>query len=83
MFNDFEGTTTVRWSGVTISSCDDSYLLHYTIDEGRVNEIPTTSLTYNITNSPLCSEIYFQLWTVSESGKLSDEYLEQDYTGEN
>lgn len=30
---------------------------------------------------PLCSDILIRLWTVSETGKISEEYVERNYTG--
>ncbi|KAK9685964.1 hypothetical protein QE152_g37551 [Popillia japonica] len=76
---DSDGIVRIHWSE-TGFTCNGSYILGYSIDAGAQTEILTGDRQYMIWDIPLCSDILIRLWTVSETGKISEEYVERNYT---
>ncbi|GJQ71907.1 hypothetical protein Trydic_g3016 [Trypoxylus dichotomus] len=71
----------IAWSGpVLVTNCNNSYMFRYSVNGGTEIEITTTDLSYRLRDVSLCSDVVLLFWTVSESGNLSDEYLERNYT---
>ncbi|GJQ71905.1 hypothetical protein Trydic_g3014 [Trypoxylus dichotomus] len=71
----------ISWSGPALATdCNNSYMFRYSVNGGTEIEITTTDLSYRLRDVSLCSDVVLLFWTVSESGNLSDEYLQRNYT---
>ncbi|KAK9685965.1 hypothetical protein QE152_g37550 [Popillia japonica] len=77
--SEIAGDVRIEWTRAT-SSCDGSYLLQYSIKGKPQIEVPTTDLGHTVVQPPICSDMLIQLRTVGESGRISEESLNQNYT---
>ncbi|KAK9685985.1 hypothetical protein QE152_g37547 [Popillia japonica] len=74
-----EGDVTIQWSR-TIYTCAGGYLLQFSINDEALVQVSTVDIQYTVIKPPICSDMLIRLWTVGESGRISEESVDRNYT---